>query len=227
MAYTFASASSQYLSAASCPLGTGQLGNHAIAFWTNAAAASPTTTPFSMSRSTETTGTNNPAILIQNINGAVGYFMRANSSPTASGWNGVSGAAISGGTAFDSTWHHVCCTLSGTVSTIYVDGASVATNTASSVPTQTGMDRLGIGALVRGNVVNYFSGTMADLGVWTVALTADEIGSLAKAASCRLIRPQSLVFYAPLIRDLIDYKGGRTITNNGAATVASHPRVYA
>ena len=41
-----------------------------------------------------------------------------------------------------------------------------------------------------------------------------------------MIRPQSLVFYAPLIRNLIDAKGGRTITNNNGATVAVHPRIY-
>lgn len=41
------------------------------------------------------------------------------------------------------------------------------------------------------------------------------------------IRPQSLVFYSPLVRDLNDQKGGLTITNNNGATVANHPRVYA
>jgi hypothetical protein len=45
--------------------------------------------------------------------------------------------------------------------------------------------------------------------------------------TCDKVRPQSLVFYAPLVRDLIDYKGGLTITNNNTATVANHPRVYA
>jgi hypothetical protein len=40
------------------------------------------------------------------------------------------------------------------------------------------------------------------------------------------VRPQSLVFYAPLVRDLQDVRGGLTITNNNGATVAAHPRVY-
>ena len=44
--------------------------------------------------------------------------------------------------------------------------------------------------------------------------------------TCDKIRPQNLVFYAPLVRDLIDQKGGLTITNNNAATVANHPRIY-
>ena len=71
------------------------------------------------------------------------------------------------------------------------------------------------------------SGRVADVGVWNVALTDAEVASLAKGMTCDKIRPQNLVFYAPLIRDLIDQKGGLTITNNNAATVATHPRVYA
>ena len=51
--------------------------------------------------------------------------------------------------------------------------------------------------------------------------------SLAKGITCDKIRPQNLVFYAPLVRDLVDAKGGLTIINNNSATVANHPRVYA
>jgi hypothetical protein len=72
----------------------------------------------------------------------------------------------------------------------------------------------------------FFSGTIAEVGIWNVALTTAEIASLAKGMTPDKIRPQRLVFYAPLVRDLVDAKGGLTITNNGA-TVANHPRVYA
>ena len=44
--------------------------------------------------------------------------------------------------------------------------------------------------------------------------------------TCDKVRPQNLVFYAPLVRDLIDAKGGLVITNNNGATVATHPRIY-
>ena len=76
------------------------------------------------------------------------------------------------------------------------------------------------------NSLLFHSGSAAEVGIWNVALTADEIASLAKGMTCDKIRPQSLVFYAPLVRDLIDAKGGLTITNNNGATVADHPRVY-
>lgn len=70
-------------------------------------------------------------------------------------------------------------------------------------------------------------GLIAEVGIWNAALTAAEIASLAKGMTCDKVRPQSLVFYAPLVRDLIDQKGGLPITNNNGATVANHPRVYA
>jgi hypothetical protein len=73
----------------------------------------------------------------------------------------------------------------------------------------------------------FFTGDIAEVGIWNVALTAAEIAPLAKGMTCDKIRPQNLVFYAPLVRDLIDQKGGLTITNNNGATVATHPRVYA
>jgi hypothetical protein len=70
-------------------------------------------------------------------------------------------------------------------------------------------------------------GQIAEVGIWNVALTAAEIASLAKGMTCDKIRPQSLVYYAPLVRNLIDQKGDLTITNNNGATVANHTRVYA
>ena len=73
----------------------------------------------------------------------------------------------------------------------------------------------------------FFDGAIAEVGIWNDDLTAAEVASLAKGMTCDKIRPQSLVFYAPLVRDLIDQKGGLAITNNNAATVSNHPRVYA
>jgi hypothetical protein len=78
-----------------------------------------------------------------------------------------------------------------------------------------------------GSLGQYHDGQIAEVGIWNAALTADEIASLADGMTCDKVRPQSLVFYAPLVRELQDVKGGLTITNNNTATVANHPRVYA
>jgi hypothetical protein len=106
--------------------------------------------------------------------------------------------------------------------TIYLDGGGSATNTATITPTPAN-----ITSLRAGWTGATLDGCVAEVGVWNAALTAAEVASLAKGMTCDKIRPQNLVFYAPLVRDLIDQKGGLTITNNNGATVATHPRVYA
>jgi hypothetical protein len=127
------------------------------------------------------------------------------------------------------TWTHACGVQSSNTSRkAYINGGSSAENTGST-GTQSGIDSVTI-ALQRFNNVttaNRFTGQIAECGIWSAALTDAEIASLAKGMTCDKVRPQSLVFYAPLVRDLIDYKGGLTITNNNTATVANHPRVYA
>jgi hypothetical protein len=140
---------------------------------------------------------------------------------------GTATAAVDTTTGFSAnTWTHACGVFSSTTSrTVYINGGSSATNTTSS--SGTGENRLFQG-VVRGAsaFTNYFTGSLAEVGVWNAALTADEVLSLAKGMSPSLIRPQSLTIYAPLVRDLIDRKSGLTITNNGTATVSNHTRIY-
>ena len=62
--------------------------------------------------------------------------------------------------------------------------------------------------------------------MWQATLTAEEVASLAKGMTCDKIRPQSLVYYTPLIRDIQDLARGMTLTDT-STTVAAHPRVYA
>lgn len=229
MAYAFNAASNQYISATSSPLGTAQLSDHTIGFWVRAASAASGTL-VSMSRSTETASENNPAILVQVNSTYLRYFLRANSAAGGVGWMNLLGN--SGHTAFDNTWKHCACRLAdaSTVSTAssYVGGALNQTSTAGApTPTTTGLDRLGLAAAVRGNVSSYSTATMCEVGIWSAALTAEEIAALARGVTCEHIRPQSLVFYAPLIRDAVDLARGVHLSNNNGATVADHPRVYA
>jgi hypothetical protein len=84
-----------------------------------------------------------------------------------------------------------------------------------------------IGARRNNTIGAYFPGRLAEVGIWNAELTADEIASLSDGFTCDKVRPQSLIFYSPLIRDIQDVRGGLTITNNNTATVITHPRVYA
>lgn len=68
-------------------------------------------------------------------------------------------------------------------------------------------------------------GDIAEVGVWDIDLTAAEVASLAKGVSPALVRPQSLVTYLPLIRDVIDVRAANGFTDVNT-TAANHPRVY-
>jgi len=141
-------------------------------------------------------------------------------STSASPARSTSGFAIN-------TWQHGCGVAASTSSrTVYLNGGSSTTNTDTRTPMAPTRLIVG-GRLVNGIVGLYSNGLIAEVGIWNAALTAQEVGSLAKGMTCDKIRPQSLVFYAPLVRDLIDQKGGLTITNNNGATVDNHLRVYA
>jgi hypothetical protein len=103
-----------------------------------------------------------------------------------------------------------------------VGGGTITPTFGGTTPTETliGVRRL--------NTLGFYhTGRIAEAAIWNVELTADEIKSLSTGMTADKVRPQSLVFYSPLTRDLIDYKGGLAITNNNTATVANHPRVYA
>ncbi len=140
---------------------------------------------------------------------------------------GTAAVAVDTTTGFSiNTWTHACGVFASSTSrTVYINGGSSATNTTNS--SGTGENRLFQGVVRAASAfTNYFTGSLAEVGVWNAALTADEVLSLARGMSPSLIRPQSLTIYAPLVRDLIDRKSGLIITNNNTATVSDHTRIY-
>jgi len=219
MAYQF-NGSNQFLSNNSSPLGN-RPAAYTMACWVNGAAQDGKLL-FCLGNST----TNNPVICIgtgvsvssQNAAHAR-FFARSNNT------SGVGEINLAVGTAFDSTWHHIAITWDDSTGRLYVDGTEVANGGSMSTPQD--LNRIAVGALLRSSAVVHFSGSMAECGMWSATATAAEIASLARGMTCDKVRPQSLVFYTPLVRDLIDAKGGLTITNNNSATVANHPRIYA
>lgn len=119
------------------------------------------------------------------------------------------------------------CGVSPTVDsrTAYINGGNSGSGSTSITPrTLTGAS---IGRLWRPAYDPwYMDGNIAEVAIWSAALNNDEIAALAKGFKPTRIRPQSLVFYAPLLRNLQDIKGGRSLTNSNTCTVANHPRVY-
>ena len=133
---------------------------------------------------------------------------------------GPSGAFTAAGpTTFGANqWVHTAAVFtSATSRQAYLNGTSGTVNT-SNIGTQEATVNIRVGTSTIGRI--------AEAAIWSVDLNADEIASLAKGVTCNLVRPQSLIYYVPLIRNLQDVKGGLSITNVNGATVADHPRVY-
>jgi hypothetical protein len=166
------------------------------------------------------TGTNQRSYaLTTNSSGQV-FFIVSN--------NGIGALNATGSTAVGTNWRHVAGVYTpSTKLEAFLDGASNGSNTTSIVASLFSVSApLAVGMVSFPSVNNCWDGLIAEAAVYNAALTAAEIASLAKGMTCDKVRPQNLVFYAPLVRDLIDAKGGRTITNNNGATVANHPRIY-
>lgn len=110
---------------------------------------------------------------------------------------------------------------SSTYRVVFSNGNIGTANTTSvTVPS---VDTIEIGSV--GGVAD-FAGRLAEVAVWNVELNSFERASLADGFSPDKIRPQNLIYYAPLIRDFTELRNGLAITNNNNVNVFEHPRIY-
>lgn len=130
-----------------------------------------------------------------------------------------------------SGWHHGCAVFTSTTSrTAYIDGGNSATNTTANDPSIGSINRIRIGnAINAGTNAAHYTGGVADVGIWSVALDADEVAALAKGVCPLLIRPSALIAYYPLT-DLtspsIDPRGRYEVTHNNSPTLdTTSPRL--
>jgi hypothetical protein len=216
MAYDFTSASSQHLTTGSTPVTSAPL---TIACFAKASTLNVTHVLVSVDK---TSDNSRFTLFLLNTDNKV-YFTVVGSS----GSQGVVQLAESSSVT-SNTWFHAAGTISSSRTTrrSYLNGVMVAQATAQD-PGPSSPNNISIGSRIFTTQGQFFDGLIAEVGIWNTDLTEQEVKSLAAGMTCDKVRPQSLVFYAPLVRDLIDAKGGLTITNNNTATVANHPRVYA
>ena len=191
--------------------------------WMSTSSAPVTNIPFSMSARFKKTGTatKNGLFLRQSTSCAAGFYF--GTSQTVRGYFQAGAIADwSLGTYTTGQDTHVCITASTTTSRAgYLAGGSAVTNTTAV--TLANMTALHIGSFE--GAFN-FDGDLSEVAMWNEALTQSEVDALAKGAAAYLVRPHALRFYAPMIRDLTDIRGGLAITNTNSATVTTHPRVY-
>jgi hypothetical protein len=135
------------------------------------------------------------------------------------------GASLAGsatGTVTAGSWQHLCAVLSGGNFFIYHNGTQVGSNAYSE------------GLMTASNVhagrlslnTDYWNGRIAEVAVWTAAITAGEIAALARGTSPLRAHPAGLEVYWPLYgnnspeEDLSRNARHGTIT--GGAAAASH-----
>jgi len=191
--------------------------------WMSTSSAPVTNIPFSMSARFKKTGTavKNGLFLRQSSTVLAGFYFGTGQTVRGYFQNGPY-ADWSLGTYTTGQDTHVCITASSTTSRAgYLAGGSAVTNTTAV--TLANMTALHIGSF---EGASNFDGDMSEIAMWNEALTQSEVDALAKGAAAYLVRPHALRFYAPMIRDLTDIRGGLAITNTNSATVTTHPRIY-
>ncbi len=145
-------------------------------------------------------------------------------------WDGTNTVELGSTTAYSAnTWHHVCGV--GAASNdwrIYLDGGSK--NTSSTTVTPTGQNVCSVGRTGDSTPTNAYVGHAAELAIWNVALTDDEILSLAKGLSPSRVRPLSLKGHWRGVEksgSLIDYsKFGNDMAETGTISSVDHPPIF-
>jgi peroxiredoxin len=124
------------------------------------------------------------------------------------------------------TWHHACGVWATRADvSSFIDGGSEG-NDGGAGDSPPGIDSVSLGRQGDSTPGTYMSGNIAEAAIWNAALTNAEVAILATGVSPLAVRPQSLVFYMPLVRDDdVDLIGGLTLTPSGSPTIADHPPV--
>ena len=155
-----------------------------------------------------------------NMNGATGGDTIAISSV------GASTATASSTNLFTANrWHHAAAVCASNASrTIYLNGVQGTPNTTPI--TVAGVNNIMVGARWQAGTRGFFANVKtAEVAIWNIALTTDEILSLSKGFAPYLIRPSNLRFYDRCLRTFRDVSGGRPIAG-ASVTLFDHPRIY-
>ena len=128
------------------------------------------------------------------------------------------------------TWVSLGVTCDGTTMRAYLDGTLNATAAAGGFAAGNAVEVQMLAGLIAGGGIDgssqFAEGAVAEFAVWNAVLSADEMRALGQRFRAPRVRPQSLQFYAPAIRALVDARGGRTLSRvAGTDAVVPHPAV--
>lgn len=144
----------------------------------------------------------------------------------------AAGATVSQGTSTTisaGVWAHAAAVyVSRTSYTPYLNAGGAVTGTSDAGAAPSSLDVTSIGLLNRDTKLAPANALIAEAGLWNVALTAADVTALAKGFSPRLVRPDGLVDYWPLLGATSPEIGlkGNTMTITGTLATAAHTRVF-
>lgn len=129
------------------------------------------------------------------------------------------------------TWYSICGTFDGVNVRAYLNGVLDGTSGETAAAANRGVRIDAMATVTYTGVLDassqFAEGQIAEYAIWNAALTADEVASLGKGMRAKRIRPQALVFYAPMIRDVNDIREARNMSRLAGSDVFSdHPRVF-
>ncbi len=138
---------------------------------------------------------------------------------------------VSTGAVTTGSWQHVACCIRGAGDMdIYIAGSDAGGSYSGSGGTLT--HSASFGGMVAEVVSNTFDGRLAEVGLWTVSLSAAEILALAKGVPPAKIRPDVLLGYWPVYGAAdpeinLGTTPSKQATLNGTAPLADHAPVGA
>ncbi len=151
-----------------------------------------------------------------NINGGAAGDYVAAVTRNSTGATTLSALTTTGYVA--NTWQHACAVFANADSrAAYLNGGSKGTETTFQGVATLTLGIFGGAVTTTGVRSNNYAGAIAEVGMWNVALTDDEVATLASGASPTTVQPHLLRGYWPLF----DSDGDVDFWNQNNATVVS------
>ena len=128
----------------------------------------------------------------------------------------------------DATWHHYCCVFAAAADwTVYIDGVADGTASPNIAWATGGHNLTAVGRLPRSSPTNYQDGSIAYAGIWTRALTIEEVNIVYQCSPGAL--PTGLAGYWPLTDTgdtFFDMSiNSNNMANDGAETSTDGPPI--
>ena len=129
------------------------------------------------------------------------------------------------------TWHHCCAVFASATSRIaYIDGGSSGSNATSKNPASLANFSIGSYRNTANAQFGPTAGELAEVAIWNVGLTANEVAALARGVPPFRVRPDALAGYWPiygLSSPEPDFKPGIQSATRYPMTLVGTPPIYA